>query len=310
MAATNVKLDMDPANMDKFVNDVLQVYATTGFKISVQQNQSMNNIIQSLQISPFTTYEFDEVKANLSESGDFFIYDSAVLALFEPTTASGTLYFDYAKMLEGDGVQFFYEFHSSICDALRLSKESGKTFSEADIKEIIPLDYPQKKAARMAINNSIVIQGPPGTGKSQTISNIIANFISLCRSSLFVTEKRTAANVVYNRLNKLRGYCLKFYEVDSDAIDFTRQVRLGLSRIRDLYGISAINDEVSITSASSHQLDEIFGKIEKFKNAMKNDDGRKFPLFVKKYIEQKEQLHAGLELIKPIVQTFSTGKDF
>jgi hypothetical protein len=291
------------------IKDILAAYASAGYSILNDDVSNLLNIIENLQVSEYVPKVFN-METDSKNNSDFMIFDAGVLAILPPSTASGSLYFDYSKMLATDGPQFFSDLHHSICDTLKLSKEAGKNFSEAEVKEIIPLDYPQKKAARMALNNSLVVQGPPGTGKSQTISNIIANYINLCRSVLFVTEKKTAAGVVYNRLNRLRGYCLKFYEVDADANEFTRQIRLGLDRIRELYGISALNDESSSSIVASSRLDEIFDKLDKFKSAMKNEQGKKFPQFVKKYIDQKDNLHAGLEYVKSIVQTFNTAKDF
>jgi superfamily II DNA or RNA helicase len=49
---------------------------------------------------------------------------------------------------------------------------------------------------------TIVVQGPPGTGKSQTIVNLIAQALREGKKVLFVSEKRAALEVVYERLEK------------------------------------------------------------------------------------------------------------
>jgi hypothetical protein len=310
-ASTNIGLEFDGSDLTKFAKTVIDVYASSGFSIHSSQVENLVSIIQNLSNSQFQLTNFTEIAGQL-EGSDFVAVDFGVLGVFKPSTAAGSLYFDYVEMIKTDGVKFFDDLHYSICDSLRLAKESGKSFSENDVKEIIPLDYSQKKAARLAINHSIVVQGPPGTGKSQTISNMIANFISLCRSVLFVTEKKTAAGVVYNRLNRLRAFCLKFYEIDSDTLEFTRQVRLGLNRIRELYGVSAVNngEQKIVLNVASIRLDEIFEKLEKFKDAMKNEDGKKFPQFVIKYIDNRETINEGLKFVKSLTNTFNTAKDF
>jgi hypothetical protein len=60
---------------------------------------------------------------------------------------------------------------------------------------------------------SFVIEGPPGTGKSQTISNLIASFIYLGKTVLFVSEKMAALEVVKSRLEKvdLGDFCLTLH---------------------------------------------------------------------------------------------------
>ena len=47
---------------------------------------------------------------------------------------------------------------------------------------------------------SLVIEGPPGTGKSQTITNLIAEFLAAGKKVLFVAEKAAALEVVQRRL--------------------------------------------------------------------------------------------------------------
>jgi very-short-patch-repair endonuclease len=47
---------------------------------------------------------------------------------------------------------------------------------------------------------SLVLDGPPGTGKSQTIANIIAEFLAAGKTVLFVSEKAAALEVVQRRL--------------------------------------------------------------------------------------------------------------
>ena len=50
---------------------------------------------------------------------------------------------------------------------------------------------------------TLVIHGPPGTGKSQTITNIIGDHLSRGERVLMVCDKRTALDVVHNRLESL-----------------------------------------------------------------------------------------------------------
>jgi hypothetical protein len=78
--------------------------------------------------------------------------------------------------------------------------------------QILDADSSQQLCIQYSLRGqSFVMQGPPGTGKSQTIANIISEYIAAGRSVLFVSEKMAALEVVYNRLKEkdLDEYCLE-----------------------------------------------------------------------------------------------------
>lgn len=60
---------------------------------------------------------------------------------------------------------------------------------------------------------SFILQGPPGTGKSQTIVNILSEALYEGKKVLFVSEKTSALEVVYNRLKQeeLDEFCLSLH---------------------------------------------------------------------------------------------------
>lgn len=68
---------------------------------------------------------------------------------------------------------------------------------------VLPCDTTQGSAVALSRTGmSYIIQGPPGTGKSQTITNLIADYIVRGKRVLFVCEKRAAIDVVYHRLKE------------------------------------------------------------------------------------------------------------
>ncbi len=71
-----------------------------------------------------------------------------------------------------------------------------------------PLNFYQRIACRSALEESTIIFGPPGTGKSEIIVNIIANAIANGKNILVVSEKRTALEVLMNRLKEINDLCL------------------------------------------------------------------------------------------------------
>jgi len=97
-----------------------------------------------------------------------------------------------------------------------------------DWHHVIQADPTQTKAILQSrAGYSYIIQGPPGTGKSQTITNLIADFVARGKSILFVCEKRAALDVVYHRLkqNGLDELCCYIHDSQGDKREFIRDLR-------------------------------------------------------------------------------------
>ena len=80
---------------------------------------------------------------------------------------------------------------------------------------MLDADSSQQWAINTALQGqNLVIEGPPGTGKSQTIANLIASYIAVGKSVLFVAEKRAAIDAVKKRINTVGlGDC--FFDLHS-----------------------------------------------------------------------------------------------
>ncbi|HEV7330446.1 MAG TPA: AAA domain-containing protein [Flavisolibacter sp.] len=99
----------------------------------------------------------------------------------------------------------------------------------AEWYHVITADPTQAKAVlHSRTGKSYIIQGPPGTGKSQTITNLIADFLAQGKSVLFVCEKRAALDVVYHRLqqNQLAELCCYIHDSQGDKKEFIKDLRM------------------------------------------------------------------------------------
>ncbi|HXB92362.1 MAG TPA: AAA domain-containing protein [Puia sp.] len=97
-----------------------------------------------------------------------------------------------------------------------------------DWHHVITADPTQTKAVLQSrAGYSYIIQGPPGTGKSQTITNLIADFVARGKNILFVCEKRAALDVVYHRLKQvgLDELCCYIHDSQSDKREFVRNLK-------------------------------------------------------------------------------------
>ncbi len=94
--------------------------------------------------------------------------------------------------------------------------------------EVVHSDPTQSLAvAEARTGRSYIVQGPPGTGKSQTITNLIADFVAHGKRVLFVCEKRAAIDVVYSRLKQcgLDRLCSIVHDSQSDKKEFVMDLK-------------------------------------------------------------------------------------
>ena len=116
--------------------------------------------------------------------------------------------------------------------------------------DVVPCDPTQAIAiaeARRGVN--YIIQGPPGTGKSQTITNLIADFVARGQRVLFVCEKRAAIDVVFARLRQcgLAPLCCLIHDSQSDKKDFVldlKQTYEALLEPKSAASKTSVRDEV------------------------------------------------------------------
>jgi hypothetical protein len=93
--------------------------------------------------------------------------------------------------------------------------------------QVLDADSSQQLCIQYALNgHSYVMHGPPGTGKSQTIGNLISEFIARGKSVLFVSEKMAALEVVYNRLKAkdLDEYCLELHSQKANKREVVQEL--------------------------------------------------------------------------------------
>jgi predicted DNA-binding WGR domain protein len=97
-----------------------------------------------------------------------------------------------------------------------------------DWYHVITADPTQTRAILQSrAGYSYIIQGPPGTGKSQTITNLIADFVARGKNILFVCEKRAALDVVYHRLKQvgLEELCCYIHDSQGDKREFIKNLK-------------------------------------------------------------------------------------
>ena len=98
---------------------------------------------------------------------------------------------------------------------------------------VVACDPTQTSAIALARTGaSYIIQGPPGTGKSQTITNLVADYVMRGKRVLFVCEKRAAIDVVYARLRQqgLDSLCCLIHDSQADKKEFIQDLKATYER--------------------------------------------------------------------------------
>ena len=112
--------------------------------------------------------------------------------------------------------------------------EEARKDLELVLHNVVDADSSQMSAILEAKKgHSFVLQGPPGTGKSQTITNLIAEFLYDDKKVLFVSEKLAALKVVFNNLKRvgLSDFCLELHSNKSNKKEV----------IAELYRVLSLN---------------------------------------------------------------------
>jgi hypothetical protein len=170
---------------------------------------------------------------------------SGVLGLF-PVANQGLLR-DMQAMAEGDlpagPIESFlspemllHQEEPVVIEAAQADEPSKRTINFSTDRFVTVTDPCQAQAVRMARScPGLVVHGPPGTGKSQTITNIIGDHLARGQRVLLVCDKRTALDVVLNRLNHmgLSRLCALIHDPQRDQRDLYRRLREQLEALTD-----------------------------------------------------------------------------
>lgn len=190
------------------------------------------------------TEYFNQLEEQIADKSRWYVeQDAIVLGFF--AYSKYMMYMDLDTQKWSDNA---FENHSIISKLLGegFSNQFGtqlENFTREEIDEylsvennfhVMDADSSQAQAILTAKQGgNLVIQGPPGTGKSQTIANIIAEFVGEGKTVLFISEKMAALEVVKRRLDTVGvgDLCLALhsYKTNKKTVldELERTLRLG-----------------------------------------------------------------------------------
>ncbi len=181
-----------------------------------------------------------------------------------------TLVRDYARLIETDMASGAFDTVFSL--APKPPEEAPPPpIDLADQHLVLSCDATQAAAiARARTGASYIIQGPPGTGKSQTITNLIADYVARGKRVLFVCEKRAAIDVVFHRLRQqgLDELCCLIHDSQTDKRAFIQNLKQTYEK---LLSEADRNPEAEKTrTAALKAMDQDVASLGRFSEAMRD----------------------------------------
>ncbi|MCG9129861.1 DUF3320 domain-containing protein [Candidatus Poribacteria bacterium] len=142
----------------------------------------------------------------------------------------------------------------------KLSSRDVYHVMDADSSQIAVIEEIKK-------GKNLVVEGPPGTGKSQTITNIIAELLSMGKKVLFVSEKMAALEVVKHRLDNvgLGEFCLELHSHKSNKREVLQELERTMST-----QIRTANGQMD----SFRQLDMLKSELNNYVNGIHSPIGK------------------------------------
>ncbi len=153
----------------------------------------------------FQQFDWDNIHL---QNDNFYVEPSVVIGIYEPD--GGLLKEDLKWLIENEIDPFEKKEDKDKANEYYIEK----VIKDQPIIEIgNPLNIYQKYAIASALHQNTLIYGPPGTGKSEIIANLIFNILLKGKTSLLVSEKKAALNVLTERINSLSKFALFIYDL-------------------------------------------------------------------------------------------------
>jgi predicted DNA-binding WGR domain protein len=182
-----------------------------------------------------------------------------------------TLVRDYAKLIETDIASGAFDTVFSLTPRT-LEDAHAPALDLADQHLVVSCDATQASAiARARTGASYIIQGPPGTGKSQTITNLIADYVARGKRVLFVCEKRAAIDVVFHRLRQqgLDSLCCLIHDSQTDKKAFIQNLKQTYETFISQADLDP--DAAALRAKALKAMEQDIGALRRFSDVMRQE---------------------------------------
>jgi superfamily I DNA and/or RNA helicase len=170
-------VELFPQEESGFVNPFLEK------KLDEIYSVQLNGLDFHSTIEQLKTTGFEHVNSDSSVVGNFHHHRYILLKELHDLSESAVISTCLNQFLSGE-------------------KTNEKKLQLPD-ESLFPYDTDHQNIFQLFSEENCVVQGPPGTGKSQLLTNIVGKLLISDNSTVFVSEKRAALEVVKKRLSSV-----------------------------------------------------------------------------------------------------------
>lgn len=228
------RLYIEKVQDEPVVNEKFLAYLMKEFNYSkrtlteiLEQSNTFENTIQIIEeitekqvdLSKYGTIQtFEKIDWNTPDiSENLEVVSNVILGIYEPD--GGLLKENLKWMIDNNVDPFDVEVNKD----KPVDYYQEKVIREQHIVEIgNPLNVYQKYAIASGLEQNTLIYGPPGTGKSEVIANLIFNILLLGKSSILVSEKRAALDVLTERIKTISKFSLPIHDLKDKESFYAR----------------------------------------------------------------------------------------
>jgi hypothetical protein len=248
------------------VEDITLRNPALALKLKYEHGIELPDLPEDDEVTPSAYLEtvqkkVEELGWKVSPTVDLGLFSFSKIAIYQDLNDNVNRIVEHplARALAGERIE------NLVKNGLPTVEELDNILDPETSHQILDADSSQQLCIQYALRGqSFVMHGPPGTGKSQTIANIISEYIAAGKSVLFISEKMAALEVVYNRLKEkdLDEYCLELHSYKANK----REVIQELSRCLTEHlktGKGMTSSEIELLRHRRSQLNEYVESLHK-----------------------------------------------
>ena len=242
------------------VKTPLVLYPITYSKNKIKNEITFQLLEEEAFINPFITnhlkkefnIELPEFQLNIEFNTVFqkWIYSIGLKGVLKNTSCIGNFHHHRFLIIKDlEGLVNEENISKNVSDVLGFQLEEQNEVSIIPFfvsDNLFPADIDQLSVFEQLNQSNVVIQGPPGTGKSQVLSNILGKTLFRNQTTLVVSEKRVALEVLQKKLSQFNLDDFSFITTtETVAKDFISSLRKVWDRMEKTTSESIINLKIS-----------------------------------------------------------------